>query len=144
MALSTNLKHNELAWKRMLRSREQNVSDWRIKQLRVPQLNIDASSYMDLIDWTDTIVSQPPFTASVASNDIRKMIKLNTFSGTKIPDLPCHIRSVERHIKLASEASSLVCDHARKEGLIQNKLESRVAMPCFDTKSQYSIKNFTI
>ena len=144
MTSSTNLKHSELAWRRILRSREQNVSDGRIKEVRVPHLNIDASSYIDLIDWTDTIVSEPSFTAFVTSNDTRKMIKSSTFSGIKIVDLLCHTQCVKRHIKLVSEDSSLVCDHASREGLTRNKLASRATMPCFDTKSQYSIKNLTV
>ena len=36
MVSSTNLNHNELAWRRILYSREQSVSDGRIRQLRVP------------------------------------------------------------------------------------------------------------
>ena len=40
MVSSTNLNHNELAWRRILRSREQSVSNGRIRQLRVPTLNI--------------------------------------------------------------------------------------------------------
>ena len=127
----------------MLRSREQKVSDGRIRLLRVPQLNVDASSYIDLIEWTDRIVSEPSFTAFATSNDVRKMIKSNTLSKIKTSDLPCHIQSVERHIKMVSEALSLVCDHARREGLIRNKLASKATMPCFDTKSQYSIRTFT-
>ena len=137
MASSTNMKYNELAWRRILRSREQNVSDGRIRQLRLPQLNIDASSYIDLIDWTqwtDTIVAEPFFTAFVTSNDVRKMIKSNTISRIKTPGLSCHTQSVERHIKLVSEASSLVCDHASRKELTRNKLALRATMPCFDTK----------
>ena len=122
MASGTNLKPNELAGRRILCSREQNVSDGRIRQLRVPQLNVDASSYIGLIDKTDAIVSEPFFTASVTSNDIRKMIKTNTFSGIKILDLPCHTQSVERHVKLVSEAAFLLCDNASREGMIRNKL----------------------
>ena len=137
MGSRNNLNHNEVAWKRILRSREQNVSDGRIRQLRVPKLNINANSYIDHIDWTDTIVSEPSFTASVTSNEIKKMIKSKTFSEFKIPELSCHTQSVERHIKLVSEALSSVCDHASREELIRNKLSSRATMPCFNKKSQY-------
>ena len=137
MVSRTNLNHNEVAWRRILRSREQNVSEGRIRQLRVPNLNINANSYIDLIDWTDTNVPEPSFTASVTSNEIKEMIKSKTFSEFKIPELPCHIQSVERYIKLVSEASSSVCDRASREGLIRNKLSSRATMPCFNTKSQY-------
>ena len=52
MVSSTNLNHNELAWRRILCSKELRVPDWRIRQLRVTKLNINANSYIDLIDWT--------------------------------------------------------------------------------------------
>ena len=146
MVSRTNLNHNEVAWRRIFRSREQNVSERQIRKLRVPNLNINSNSYIDLIDWTDTIVPEPSFTASVTSNEIKEMIKPKTFSEFKIPELPCHIQSVERNIKLVSKASTLVCDGASREGLIRNKLSSRATMPCFNTKSQYkhSNKSFTI
>ena len=137
MVSRTNLNHNKVGWRRILRSREQNVSEGRIRQLRVPTLNINANSYIDLIDWTDTMVPEPSFTASVTSNEIKEMIKSKTVSEFKISELLCHIQSVERYIKLVSEASSLVCDRASREGLIRNKLSSRATMPCFNTKSQY-------
>ena len=60
----------------------------------------------DLIDWTDTSVSESSFTACVMSNEIKKMIKSKTFSEFKIPELPCHTQSIECRIKLVSEAAS--------------------------------------
>ena len=80
----------------------------------------------------------------MTSNDIRKIIKSNTFSVIKIPDLPRHTQSVEGYIELVLKASFLVNGHASTEGLIKKKLASKVTMTCFDTKSQYSIENFTI
>ena len=92
MVSRTNLNHNQLASRRILRSREQSVSDGRIRQLRVPKLNINANSYIDLIDWTDTI-SEPSFTYSVTTNEIKEMIDSKAFSKFKIPELPCHTQS---------------------------------------------------
>ena len=108
MASSTSLNHNELAWRRILRSREQSVSDGRIRELRVPKLNINANSYIDLINWTDTTISKPSFTYSLTTNEIKEMIDSKAFSELKIPELSCHTQSVERHIELVTEASSLV------------------------------------
>ena len=108
MVSSTNLNHNELAWKSILCSKEQSVSDGRIRQLRVPKLNFNANGYIDLIDWTDTTISEPSFTYSVTTNEIKGMIDSKAFSEFKIPKLPCHTQSVERHIKLVTEASSIV------------------------------------
>ena len=90
MVSSTNLNHNELAWRRVLRSREQSVSDGRIRQLRVPKLNINANSYIDLIYWTDTTISEPSLTYSVTTNEIKEMIDSKAFSEFKISELPCH------------------------------------------------------
>ena len=133
MVSSTNLNHNQLAWRGIRRSREQSVSDRRIRQLRVPKLNINANSYIDLIDWTDKTLSEPSFTYSVTTNEIKEMFDSKAFFEVKISELPCHTQSVERHLKLVTEASSLVCDHASREGLIRNKLSSRATMPCFNT-----------
>ena len=55
-----------------------------------------------------TTISEPPFTYSVTTNEIKEMIDSKAFSEFKIPELPCHTQSVERHIKLVTEASSLV------------------------------------
>ena len=137
MVSSTNLNHNELAWRRILRSREQSVSDERIRQLRVPKLNINANSFIDLIDWTDATISEQSFTYSVTTNEMKEMIDSKAFFEFKIPELICHTQSVERHIKLVTEASSLVCNHESRKGLIRNKLSSRATMPCFNAKSQY-------
>ena len=90
MVSSTNLDHNELTWRRILCSRKQSVSDGRIRQLRVPKLNINANSYIDLIDWTDTTISVPSYTYSVTTNKIKEMIDSKPFFEFKIPELRCH------------------------------------------------------
>ena len=74
MVSSTTLNHNEHAWRRIFCRRKQSVSDGRIRQLRVPKLNINPNSYIDLIEWTDTTISEPSFTYSVTTNEIKEMI----------------------------------------------------------------------
>ena len=73
----------------------------------------------------------------MTTNEIKEMIDSKAFSKFKIPELLCHTQSVERHIKLVTEASSLLCEHASREGLNRNKFSSRATMPCFNNKSQY-------
>lgn len=136
MISGTNDAYKELAWRRILRSREEKAPTGRIRTFRVPKLNINASSYIDLINWNDTCLSEPPLTVSISSNEIKEMITTKNFSF-ECPKLPCHTQSVERHIKLVTEASSSVCGQSNREGFIQNKLKSRAAMPQFNTKSQF-------
>ena len=78
MVSSTNENHKELVCKRILHSREDKVPSRRIRNLRVPKLNVKASSYIDLIDWTDTVVSEPAFTASITAAKIQEMISRKT------------------------------------------------------------------
>ena len=139
MVSRTYLNHNKVAWRRILRSREQNVSDGRIRQL-YESLSLISMPTVTLISLTGLMQFFRAifycFCDEQPSNKIKEIIKSKTFSEFKIAELSWHTQSVERHIKLVSEASYLVCDHASKKGLIRNKLSSRATMPCFNTKSQ--------
>ena len=138
MISSTNENYTELAWRRILRNRQEYVPSGTIRHFRVPKLNIKPCSYIDLIDWRETPVSEPVFTASITTEKIKEMISKKKFIDVKIPALPCHTQSVERHIKLVTEAVSSVCDHENREGYIFNTLKSRATMPHFNSKSQWN------
>ena len=50
---------------------------------------------------------------------------------------PCHIQSVERYVKLVTEACQFVCGHMNRDGFIRSTIESRVNMPVFETKANF-------
>ena len=106
MISSTNENYKELAW-RILQNQQKNVPSGTIRHFKVPKLNIQPCSYVNLIDWKETPVSEPVFTASITMEKIKEMIS-KKFIDVKIPALPCHTQSVERHIKLVTEAASSV------------------------------------
>ena len=66
------------------------------------------------------------------------MISKKKFIDVKILALPCHMQSVERHIKLVTEAASSVCYNENREGYIFNTLKSRATMPHFNPKSHWN------
>ena len=122
MISSTNENHEELAWRRILRCREEKTSSC-IRSFRVPKLNMNACSYIEIIDWRDILVSEPVFTASITADEIKKMIVTRKFIDLNVPALPCcHTQSVKRHIKLVTRASSSVCDSSYRDGFILNTL----------------------
>ena len=51
---------------------------------------------------------------------------------------PCHNQTVERHVKLVTEASAQVTGFERRDGLIRQKIRSRKLLKKFDTKMQFS------
>ena len=104
--------HREFGWRRILRSREEESFSSNIRIFRVPQLNSNGDNYIELIDWKKVFVSEPVFTTCTETDEIKKRsVKENSL-----------IQSVERHIKLVTEASSSVCDPRNREGYILNKL----------------------
>ena len=52
-------------------------------------------------------------------------------------DHPSHNQVVERHGKVATEASGQVVGYERRDGLIRQKLKSRMTMKKFNTKLQF-------
>jgi len=50
---------------------------------------------------------------------------------------PCHNQAVERHIKLVTEAASVVTGYEKRDGMILQKIQSRLLMSKFDSKQQF-------
>jgi hypothetical protein len=50
----------------------------------------------------------------------------------KFSQIPCHTQSVEKCIKLVTEASVAICETERR--FVKNRLEARRIMPNFSTK----------
>ena len=51
---------------------------------------------------------------------------------------PCHNQTVERHVKLVTEALAQVTGFESRDGLIRQKIRSRKLLKKFDTKMQFS------
>jgi len=51
---------------------------------------------------------------------------------------PCHNQTVERHVKLVTEASAQAAGFERQDGVIRQKIKSRSLMKKFDTKMQFT------
>ena len=77
-----------------------------IREYLIPPIDINAGHYSELIDWDDdeSILTEPPMFAELSNTEIEK-IELETL---QIPDYPCNTQSVERYVKLVTEASEAV------------------------------------
>jgi len=56
----------------------------------------------------------------------------------KLPDLPSHSQSVERAVKLTSEASAIVYGQESRHRHIIAKVASHQMRPAFDSKGSYA------
>ena len=68
-------------------------------------------------------------------------LKAALASPLALPKYPCHTTSVERCVKLVSEASKQVYGEAARYGLILSRVNSREQRAGYDTKKDYSLKS---
>ena len=135
MISSINKNHKDLAWRRILRCREEKGSSC-IRSFRVPKLNVNACGYVEIIDWRDISVSEPVFSASITTDEEKEMVVTRKFIDLNVPALPCHghTQSRERHIKLVTEASSsvgLCAESSYRDGFILNTVGFKISVDIF-------------
>jgi len=108
-----------------------------IREFRIPILNFKASSYLDLIDWQSTKITEPPLTRHISTETLKKIIS-KEYDDIEFLNYPCHTQAVERCVKLVTEASNSVCGPEAREGFILSRITSRECLPKMDSKRQFS------
>ena len=104
---------------------------------KIPPVNWDADTWPELIDLTDAGTMEPPTTQHFSDVEIQNFI--NNSTKPDIPDLPCHSQSVERSVKLVTEASHSVYGFEARHRSILTKLLIRKIRPMFMSKEHYSL-----
>lgn len=133
--ITDDKKHvRELGLRRILKCR--NTQNDEIREFKVPKLNFEAHSYMDLIDWQSVTVTEPPLTRDIPNETLKEMI-LIVSNEINILQYPCHTQAVERCVKLVTEASASVCGPESRDGFILARISSRENLPKIDTKKQF-------
>jgi len=107
-----------------------------LRSFKVPQVNFFASSYLELSDMSNSVVSEPPIVRHIQTDHLENLwcdLKFQKQFG-----FPCHNQAVERHVKITSEAASSVIGNQRRDGYILAKLDSIQTMPSFDSKQNWN------
>lgn len=127
-----------LGYRRILKGRE--TSEHAPRAFHVPRINLSAGSYHELIDWTtETRRFSPPALAMIPDIRIRELANESSPDDLlEYLQYPCHTQSVERGVKVTTEAAASVCGDSRRMALISTKIASRNKMPKFDTKRDFN------
>ena len=104
-----------------------------VRKYRLPKVNFQAETYVDLIDWEAECLSEPPLTRNKTEAEILSF-KETPFD---VPKYPCHTQAVERAIRLVSEASAAVVGKEARDGFIRQRIEARKELPTFKTKRDF-------
>jgi hypothetical protein len=111
-----------------------------IREFAIPKLNFEATDYVDLINWQECNITEPPLTKHISDEDLKFLVGSGEATPVlDFPQFPCHTQAVERCVKLVTEASAAVCGAPARDGFIRARLEARRIMPLFDTKRQYYV-----
>ena len=113
--------------------------DSSVRSRRTPEINPKANSIVKLIDWTEEGVSESPLTCSLTTGEIKCFVH----TPMKVPDWPCHTQSIERVVKMVTEASGKYFSHEKRDGVIKTQEASRRLMPRNESKQDLvNIANF--
>ena len=102
-------------------------------QFKVPKINVEATHFYELTNL-DSIkdISQPPAVMDLDDTSIAQML-----TKPLVLQHPCHNQAEERHVKLITEAASIVTGYEKRDGMIRQKIQSRLLMSKFDSKQQF-------
>src|SRR6218665_1337628 len=107
--ISDTRKHiRALGLRRILKSRNDSHPENGVQAFVIPELNFAASDYIDLIDWQNLSITEPPVLSTLSRTDLWEIIASDCVPVFQFPKFPCHTQSVERSVKLVTEASAAV------------------------------------
>ncbi|KAG7174294.1 hypothetical protein Hamer_G003227 [Homarus americanus] len=81
----------------------------------IPPINVNATKLSELVDLSLEVL-EPPLTTSLTSQELRNLKE----TPMQVPKWPSHTQSVERCVKMVTEAAGHVYSHERREGMIVN------------------------
>ena len=102
----------------------------KVRDRKTPDINMKASSLINLIDWDQEPIYEPSFTCALHTEQMRGFLTTPYIP----PKFTCHTQSTERCVKLVSEAAAEVCGQEAREGYILAKLHHREKIPVCTTK----------
>ncbi|KAG7163880.1 hypothetical protein Hamer_G027997, partial [Homarus americanus] len=76
----------------------------------IPPINVNATKLSELVDLSLEVL-EPPLTTSLTSQELRNLKE----TPLQVPKWPSHTQSVERCVKMVTEAAGHVYSHERRE-----------------------------
>ncbi|KAG7154909.1 hypothetical protein Hamer_G031730, partial [Homarus americanus] len=86
------------------------LGDCSFHSRKVPPINVNATKLSELVDLSLEVL-EPPLTTSLTSQELRNLKE----TPMQVPKWPSHTQSVERCVKMVTEAAGHVYSHERRE-----------------------------
>ena len=135
MLCSGDHQERVFAVNKILKIRGKNVmGDLRPRGRRHPELNVDAVTLQDMIEWKGA--KEPVLSCKLSKDEIRNIKEVPMV----VPYYPNHTQGIERAVQEVATASQSVVGFHRRDGWVRARAESRVVMP--ELSSKKDLVNF--
>ena len=135
MLCSDESELREEAVQRILRLRANHDQNTLREFVPPKTLNFDANHITELIDWDLENVTEPPLTFKLSNQDL---IEIMT-AKLEIKSYKVHTQSVERAVKLVTQASISVYGPEARDGYVKATVLSRRIMPKLSSKKDFAV-----
>lgn len=123
----------ERAIRKILHYRDQLYDPTKLRVYKKHSINFNCTDYANLIDLDDdTILSEPPFTASIPYEYLLDYIECDD-PPLPDPQIPSHIQGTERCVQLLTTVSRRVIAKNRDQ-VMAVTIESRTRLPRMESK----------
>ena len=107
-----------------------------VRQFRLPELNFSATCYSELITWDEEIVTEPPLFRHLPDEDLEAIVQ----APLPVPSYPAHTQSVERAVRVVTEACERVQGEETRHGFIAARLKHRQMLPSVNSKQDFRVR----
>lgn len=104
-----------------------------LRLFKVPKLNWGAENYTQIIDWDLKDFCKPPITMKFSDDEIRRFYSVPMV----IPNYPSQSQSVERAVKMVSEACKSAYGYEERHQLVLSTQAARKERQSYRTKEKF-------
>ena len=135
MLCSDDSQLREAAVQQILNLRAGSQSSSQLREFVPPKtLNFDATHNRELFDWEQETITEPPLTYKLST---QALIEIEVEKLT-IKPYKVHTQSVERAVKLVTQASISVYGPEARDGFVKATVLSRRIMPKLTSKKDFA------
>ena len=126
--------NRELAIKQTTTIRQASQSSKKdVRLFRVPKVDQNMHNLKDLLSPMERSLTEPPLIKEISTKE------LNRFARNPLTiKIPCHSHSVERCIKMVTEASQQGYGKDSRDGYVRAKIKSCYLIPAFRNKQEFN------
>lgn len=138
MLADENSEVRQIAVNKILNARSSAQGQDTVPRIfRVPSVNFNATTYVEMINWPFDLFIDPPILRGISDETIQSCVDDKSKIISLVGGFPCHTQAVERTVKLITEAAKHVCGFDARDGYIMATLRSRLMMPSCNTKCEF-------